>query len=380
MVTIVPLANACVVLTARMGLLTAPLRSRFEFTCRLDYYPPEILKTIIQRTGRILNIDISEEAAMGIATRARGTPIEKKESFRWLKSYRVACEIARDTLGTQIINMTDREGDIIEIFSEFEEQKKQGVCADYIIRSHHDRIIEDESDGGKMIKNKMRNKLKKPPTLGEVEFSIPSTKNRKGRIVKQELKAVRMVLNSKKNFIGKLKVNAVMAIETNAPKGESPLVWIFVTSLPINTFGEICKVINYYLCRWEIELFFKVLKSGCKIEERQLQATCRMKALVAVFVVLSWRVMFTMMLGRICSEMPCNDLFADCEWKSVYKVLNKSKRLPRKPPLLGEFTEMIANLGGYIKRKNGEPPGVKVMWKGMARMVDFSIAWEAFAR
>ena len=88
--------------------------------------------------------------------------------------------------------------------------------------------------------------------------------------------------------------------------------------------------------------------------------------------------MFTMMLGRVCSEMSCGDLFDEAEWKSVYKITNKKKALPRKPPSLGEFIIMVAVLGGYIEQKGGEPPGVKTMWKGMARMIDFSIAWEAF--
>lgn len=306
-------------------------------------------------------------------------PIEEKESFRWLQSYRMACEIARETSGTQIINITDREGDIVEIFTESVEQKKHDAYADFIIRSQHDRVIEEDLKD-KKIKNKLRKKLQESPTLGEVEFSIPPTEKRKGRKVRQELKAIKIKLAPTRSFKAKVKVNAVMAIETNPPEGEAPLIWIFITSLPISIFDDVSKIISYYLCRWEIELFFKVLKSGCKIEERQLQATDRMKCLIAVFMVLSWRVVFTMMLGRICSEISCSDLFVESEWKSVYKVLNKNKRLPRKAPLLGEFIEMVADLGGHIKRKGGQPPGVKVMWKGMARMVDFAIAWEAFAR
>lgn len=73
--------------TTRMGLLTAPLRSRFEFTCRLDYYSPELLSTIIQRTGRILNIAIDEKAAMAIALRARGTPRIANNLTRWVRDY-----------------------------------------------------------------------------------------------------------------------------------------------------------------------------------------------------------------------------------------------------------------------------------------------------
>ncbi len=105
-----------------------------------------------------------------------------------------------------------------------------------------------------------------------------------------------------------------------------------------------------------------------------------MKNLIAIFMVLAWRVMFTMMLGRVCGEISAGEVFEEAEWKSVYKVSNPKKALPRKPPTLGEFVVMIAALGGYIDRKNADPPGVKVMWKGMGRMVDFAIAWEAFGR
>lgn len=171
-----------------------------------------------------------------------------------------------------------------------------------------------------------------------------------------------------------------MAIEENPPEGEEALVWVFITNLPINSFGEVCKIINYYLCRWEIELFFKILKSGCKIEERQLETTDRMKNLIAIFMILARRVLFTMMLGRVCSDMSAGEVFEEAEWKSVYKIVHKKKALPRKPPKLGEFIIWIAILGGYVKHKEAEPPGVKTMWKGMARMIDFGIAWEAFGR
>ncbi len=100
-----------------------------------------------------------------------------------------------------------------------------------------------------------------------------------------------------------------------------PLIWILMTSLPVDTFERCSEGYTIIiLCRWEIETFFKVLKSGCKIEERQLQAAERMKALITVFMVLAWRVMFTMMLGRVQGEMCCDVVFNEAEWKAVYKI------------------------------------------------------------
>jgi hypothetical protein len=300
-------------------------------------------------------------------------PIEEKESYRWIQSYLKACEVAREAPGTQIINITDREADSIEIFQVALEESKKGKCADFIIRSQYDRLINEKDPNIR----KLRQRLDQEISLGEIEFTVPPTEKHAGRKVKQQLKAATVNLKPANKNIA-VQVNAVLAVEVNPPEGADAIVWILLTSLPINNFEEVNKVISYYLCRWQIELFFKVLKSGCKIEERQLQTTDRMKALLAIFMVLSWRVMFTMMLGRVCAEMPCSDIFEEAEWKSVYKILNKKKALPRKAPALGEFIIMVATLGGYVAIKSAEPPGVKTMWKGMARMVDFAIAWDAF--
>ncbi len=309
-------------------------------------------------------------------------PIEEKESYRWIKSYLKACEVAKKTPDTRIIHISDRDADIIELFEMASQKAKQEEKHSYfIVRSQYDRSIEkensEEDSENDKINMKLWRTLKNSPTLGVVEFTISPTEERKGRKVKMEIKAVSVTL--KRGFKNiKVKVNAVMTIEVDPPEGETPLSWILITDLPIETFDDVKKVIEFYLCRWQIELFFKVLKSGCKIEERQLQAADRMENLITIFMILSWRIMFTMMLGRVCPDISAEDIFEASEWKSVFKIQNKNKPLPRKPPRLGDFIIMIAALGGYIPTKKGGPPGVKVMWKGMSRMIDFAIAWDAF--
>lgn len=73
--------------TTRLGLLSEPLRSRFAFTCRLDYYDPSILEKILQRTARILNMHVDSEVALAIAKRARGTPRIANHLLRWVRDY-----------------------------------------------------------------------------------------------------------------------------------------------------------------------------------------------------------------------------------------------------------------------------------------------------
>lgn len=73
--------------TTRMGSISSPLRSRFGFTCRLDYYDPPLIARILQRTGRLLNLNLSEEAALEIAKRSRGTPRIGINLLRWVRDF-----------------------------------------------------------------------------------------------------------------------------------------------------------------------------------------------------------------------------------------------------------------------------------------------------
>lgn len=308
-------------------------------------------------------------------------PIEQKESLRWLESYRASCKIAEKCPETQIINIADRECDIIEILEEAVERKQSGQVADVIIRSQHNRQLnEKDPDNNKKYKRLIKS-LEISSPIAEIEYNVAPTHGEKARKVIQNVRAGSFKFRTKKYSGGTVRsvtINVVMATEENPPEGEKPIQWILITTLPIDSAANAIKVIEYYLCRWEIEVFFKILKSGCKVEERQLSETDRMKPLIAIFAILAWRIQYVMMLGRACPDIPCTSVFEDSEWKSVYRILNKNLELPKDPPTLNEFILMIAQLGGYIPGKKASPPGAKVMWRGMARMSEFSIAWQAF--
>ena len=304
-------------------------------------------------------------------------PLEDKEKFRWVESYRVGNQVAQECPNTQIIVITDREGDFAELFEEVCKSKEQGGnYAEIIVRSYHDRTV--DSPEGK----KLREKLEQANSLGEIEFTISKTQNRPERTVKQTVRSARVTFKkrqtSKDAKNPKVTVNAVMAIEENPPLDVEPLIWVFLTTLPVATFEQAIAVIRYYLARWEIEVFFKVLKSGCKVEDRNLENSASLSTLIGLFMVIAWRVVYAMKLGRECPEMSAEIIFSASEWKSVYKVINKGAKLPEKPPLLKEFIIMIAGLGGYLNRKSDPPPGPKAMWIGINRMNDFKIAWEMF--
>ncbi len=73
--------------TTRQGSLSAPLRSRFGISLRLDYYEPVVLRTIIQRSAAILGVSIDKDAALEIARRSRGTPRIANNLLRWVRDF-----------------------------------------------------------------------------------------------------------------------------------------------------------------------------------------------------------------------------------------------------------------------------------------------------
>ena len=73
--------------TTKMGLLTSPLRSRFAFSSRLEYYQPEELEQVVLRAGKILNVDLETTGAREVARRARGTPRIANNLLRWVRDF-----------------------------------------------------------------------------------------------------------------------------------------------------------------------------------------------------------------------------------------------------------------------------------------------------
>jgi len=226
--------------------------------------------------------------------------------------------------------------------------------------------------------NKLKHQLSQAPIYGHLEFVIPGRNGKKSRAVTQTVKARQVTFSPSrhKKDLPQVTMNAVLLEEVNTPEGEEPIVWMFLTSLPIDKFDDIKLIVKLYLSRWGIELFFKVLKSGCKIEDLRFQEASRLLSCIAMYMIVAWRVLYTTFIGRACPELPCSSLFDIDEWQSVYAVVKRIKP-PPNPPNLGEFMKMVATLGGYRGRKSDGPPGMKVIWIGLQAMHRLAEGWRA---
>ena len=309
---------------------------------------------------------------LGKREKRSSKPIEEKESFRWLESFRASNKVAEQLPDTHIVNISDREGDIYEMFIEVSKEELIPK-ADWLIRASQDRLLQGTDA-------KLKEKVKSLDLIGTVEFEITRDKKskRQARKVIQEVRAGKVTLSPPARPNIKLlpvEINIVYCMEINPPEGEDAIEWILMTSVDIKNQERALEIIQWYLCRWQIELFFKILKSGCEIEKLQLQNFNRIINCLSLYMILAWRTLYITMIGRAYPKIKCNAIFSEDEWKAVYVVFTQ-KKPPKTPPALGAMINMLGAFGGHLGRKHDGPPGIKSIWIGLQRMHDFSLAWQ----
>lgn len=293
--------------------------------------------------------------------------IEEKESYRWLLGYRGACKLKERLPNVTVVSISDREGDIYECLIEAENAETESK-AHLLVRASHNRCL-DEDDGAI---DKLEKKLVRSRVVYEAKLKINQYKPGE-RIANLAIRATTVTLKAPatclKKTLSSVQVNAVLVSEIEPPKGATPIHWLLLTTLPIDTPEQIMLTVGLYAKRWSIEIFFKVLKSGCKIDSPHLQESQRIENFIAISMIVAWRVMLQTYLPREYPDSPCTVLFTEIEWKLAYNAAYKGKYpIPQNTPTLKEAVMFIAMLGGYQRRK--QPPGIQTIWRGTTRLMD----------
>ena len=328
----------------------------------------------------VVDVDFFDRTheSLGKGRQRKGDPIETKETYRWLTGYRRACELARDHPETQVISVADSEADVYEIF--LEAAKQQGA-ADFVIRGKHDRrgLEIDPNKGGKNYR-KVRDDVAQSELKFTRELLLPRTPKREPRQATLEVRAKRVTVRPphQRDELGTVTYNLVLVEEVGrSDDDDTKVCWLLITTLPIDSNEAIAKVIETYVGRWPIEPYFRTYKTGCRVEEIQLETTERLIRCLLFYKIIAWQIMHLTFLGRECPDLACDEIFADCEWKPVWKIVERADP-PEQAPPLAEFIPVLAQLGGYNRRSHDRPPGPQAIWMGIRRMLDFAIAWQAF--
>jgi len=294
--------------------------------------------------------------------------IEDKESYRWLETLEETTKNIPENVTA--VTVADREADIYDFI-----KKSNDIGQDILIRAVGGRLVDDEE-------KKLLETMEASASAGEVTVVVPRNAKEKidEREVRLDIKFRSLYINPpqhrmKDKTLHPVELYAVYAREIDPLDDRSAIQWLLLTSLPVNSLMDAVEKLNWYKHRWKIERFHYTLKSGCKVEELQLETIDRLKNALTLYSIIAWKLVWLTYENRENPDASCETVLDDHEWKSLCCVINQSPKPPEHAPTIKEAVRMIARLGGFMGRKSDGNPGTKVLWRGLQRVNDFAAAW-----
>jgi len=288
-----------------------------------------------------------------------------KESYRWIECGRQATELLQDQ---EIILVSDREGDIYEAY-----ENAVDCNYDVVIRCQHDRVLDDEI--------KISEILSLEKVRGSHSVIIPGNGSRKEKKVKLEIRFKKIELSARPNMQktqqNKRRENIELYV-VDASDIVNDINWRIITTLPVKNLQDAKDVLNYYKMRWNVELYFKALKTGCTVEDCRLGEGGKLIKYIALMSVIAWRIFWMTHISRHDPNISCENILMESEWKSAWWLLHRKKvkegkmkrsDIPIKPPSLNEAIRWIAGNGGFKGRKGDGNPGLISIWRGWNRVL-----------
>jgi hypothetical protein len=297
-------------------------------------------------------------------------PIEEKESVRWIN---VLKKCARMDFGqTQITQVADRECDIYEFYRDAADLGQQ-----VLVRAAKNRVI-NKNFRRETPSVQLFDYLKAKKAQGKVTVTIQVNGKKKYRQAELSIVYRPITIPAPPNKTVKkdgpnlpmVPLYAIMAIERRPPKNQAGIFWVLLTNINIDSLDEAIEKVQWYSRRWNIEVFHKVLKSGCGVEHAQLRHGDRLKKYIVLKSMVAWRLFWLARAHERNQDDCCCTVLSKSEWSILYRKIKKTKHLPNKPPTIGDALIWIAKLGGYIGRATDPPPGVISLWRGWQRLMD----------
>jgi len=298
----------------------------------------------------------------------------ERESKRWFEQ--VAAAQGRVPNEVRAIHVMDREGDAYELLSRMHAGK-----LGFVVRAAHDRRVLGDlpmlSDVLGALKQECEREV---PLSRRIGSSMPRGRAqhppRHSRVARLAFSASRVEFERPRYALNELlpsiSLNVVHVTEVDPPPGEKPVEWILFTSESIASVADILRVVDVYRARWVIEEFFKALKTGCAIEERELESFHALENALALFVPIAWRLLLLRNLSRQSGDVAANVALTTTQLEVLRAV---SKKPLSAAPTAREALLAIAALGGHIKN-NGDP-GWQVLARGYHDLLLLEVGWLA---
>jgi len=288
-------------------------------------------------------------------------PIEQKESIRWLDNLRRTTELFGDP--ARCIHVGDRESDIYELFC-----LAQELGTHFLVRTCVDRLA---LDGDTTVEGVMDEVAVQGVHAVDVRDGTGHVNTAEVELTYRSLRVLPPI--GKQKRYPALTLTVLHAREREEPADRPRIDWKLLTDLPVLSPDAAIEKLRWYAVRWKIEVFHKILKSGCKAEEARLRSADRLVKLIAIFCLVSWRVFWLTMINRSAPDIDAGVVFTDREQEILdFLVPDKAPSRPGSNTL-GIYLTKVAKLGGYLARGCDPPPGNTVLWRGMSRLIDISL-------
>jgi len=301
---------------------------------------------------------------VGKRKRRKQLPISQKESQKWLTSLEAVFN-ARDWCApTRFVSVGDREADVFDLLAA---ERPAGV--ELLVRAAWDRCVE-------VPERYVWATVEAQPVVEHLTLQVPRRGTQPGREATLALRFCPLTLcpprHRKSAGLPSVALWAVQVREIDPPMDVKPIEWLLLTTVEVRTAADAIERVTWYVCRWGIEVWHRILKSGCRIEARQLATGERLQRCLTLYSVIAWRVFYAIMLARAVPEMPCNVLLDIEEWQALYCAIHHCPTPPEEPPSLDQAVRWIAQLGGFVGRRRRDQPGAETLWRGFQHLTDLT--------
>ena len=300
------------------------------------------------------------------------TPRAQKESQKWMESLNACQALAVQCGGTTLVNVADREGDLYDLFQQAL-APSAAPRVHLLVRAQHDRQVAHPQ-------KYLWDFLAAQRPQARLQIQVPRKDGQPGRLATLAIRLAPVTLRAPclKEDQPPVSLWAVEAREMRPPKGAKPICWRLLSTLPVITAEGAIEKIRWYALRWQIEVIHKVLKSGCQIEQRQLETTARLRRVLMVDLIVAWRVLSLCKAARQTPEGLASDWLSSEEWRALWCYQHERPCPPRRSPPLRQAVRWIAQLGGFLARRSDGEPGPIVVWRGLRELQAITAAWKRF--
>ena len=312
----------------------------------------------------------------------------EKESRRWLRGFDQGRELGRLSAATRVVVVGDRESDIYELLKRQREHRQEAGLLVRANASRQRKVQVRDPELGLLVRTLESQPDFETPVKTGRAIVIDSQGGRRARAKRTavtELCIGQVELQPPKERAqdGPLRAWLVRVLETEPPAGQEPLEWLLVSSEGGPTAEWAERIVGWYEARWGIEEYFRVLKTGTRIEDRRLQQADALVKCLAFDAVTAWRVFSIGRYARDEPATPAAEVLTEGE-RAVIEIVVRAERLlpPAErerpwPADIGNWVQLLGRMAGWRPSKRRPLPGNEVLWRAYVQMQGMVRFWQA---